>query len=184
MSTINHRILGASLVSLALSLESPIHAQPIPTDLQPIAASDTVYFRPNYYSIQNFSKWPPFPFNWLSDSNIVLYVSASRGTNAIFVGDLDIDYAQRAAQAQVHRLAIRAANDGPPPVPGGGGGAGEDDYAGGTNYSAPVYTTNDLYLEIVAVTNHTASLVIHPPWTVTNGVYDLLYCINLAPPIS
>ncbi len=46
--------------------------------------------------------------------------------------------------------------------------------------------TNDLWLEILSmsVSNATASLVIHPPWNVTNGVYDLLYCTNLAPPIS
>ena len=47
-----------------------------------------------------------------------------------------------------------------------------------------VYDTNALWLEIIAVTNHTASLVIHPPWNVTNGVYDLYYTTNLAPPIS
>src|SRR5664280_672581 len=47
-----------------------------------------------------------------------------------------------------------------------------------------VYDTNALWLEIIAVTNHTASLVIHPPWNVTNEVYDLLYCTNLAPPSS
>src|ERR1035437_4628347 len=50
----------------------------------------------------------------------------------------------------------------------------------------PIATTNDLWLQILSmsVTNGTANLVIHPPWNVTNGVYDLLYCTNLAPPIS
>jgi hypothetical protein len=49
-----------------------------------------------------------------------------------------------------------------------------------------VYSTNDLWLEIVSgsVTNATADLVIHPPWNVTNAVYDLLYSTNLAPTIS
>jgi hypothetical protein len=47
-----------------------------------------------------------------------------------------------------------------------------------------VYDTNALWLEIITVTNHTASLVIHPPWNVTNEVYDLLYCTNLVPPIA
>ncbi len=37
---------------------------------------------------------------------------------------------------------------------------------------------------MVSVTNETASMVIHPPWNVTNGVYDLLYCTNLDAPIS
>jgi len=50
----------------------------------------------------------------------------------------------------------------------------------------PIATTNDLWLEILSmsVTNGTANLVIHPPWNVTNGVYDLLYCTDLAPPVS
>jgi hypothetical protein len=49
-----------------------------------------------------------------------------------------------------------------------------------------IATTNDLWLQILSmsVTNGTANLVIHPPWNVTNGVYDLLYCTNLAPPGS
>ena len=44
--------------------------------------------------------------------------------------------------------------------------------------------TNRLWLEMITVTNRTASLVIHPPWNVTNEVYDLHYCTNLAPPIA
>lgn len=50
----------------------------------------------------------------------------------------------------------------------------------------PIATTNDLWLQILSmsVTNGTANLVIHPPWNVTNGVYELLYCTNLAPPVS
>jgi hypothetical protein len=61
---------------------------------------------------------------------------------------------------------------------------------GGTNYfdggfSAQVFTTNDLWLEITGTTNSgsamTGYLVIHPPWNVTNGVYDLFATTNLAP---
>lgn len=32
------------------------------------------------------------------------------------------------------------------------------------------------------MTNTTVSLAIHTPWNVTNGVYDLFYTTNLAPP--
>jgi hypothetical protein len=55
-----------------------------------------------------------------------------------------------------------------------------------TTLDGPIATTNDLWLEILSmpITNGTANLVIHPPWNVSNGVYDLLYCTNLAPPIS
>jgi hypothetical protein len=44
------------------------------------------------------------------------------------------------------------------------------------------FTTNDLWLEVVSVSNATACLVIHVPWNVTNGVYDLFYTTNLTPP--
>jgi sugar lactone lactonase YvrE len=48
---------------------------------------------------------------------------------------------------------------------------------------APFQTpsTNNLWLQ-VQMTNTTVSLAIHPPWNVTNGVYDLFYTTNLAPP--
>jgi PA14 domain len=46
-----------------------------------------------------------------------------------------------------------------------------------------LFGTNDLWLQIVSgpVTNATADLVIHPPWNVTNGVYDLFATTNLVP---
>jgi len=72
-----------------------------------------------------------------------------------------------------------------PPLPPGGGG-GTDDFSGGFTYNGRTLGTNDLGLQILSmsVSDATANLVIHPPWNVTNGVYDLLYCTNLAPPIS
>jgi len=71
----------------------------------------------------------------------------------------------------------------PPPPPGGD--PGTNHWEGGSTPRGPLHGTNDLWLEILSmsVSNATASLVIHPPWNVTNGVYDLLYCTNLAPPI-
>lgn len=71
-----------------------------------------------------------------------------------------------------------------PPAPGGGGGTNV--WHGGITSNGKTYGTNDLWLEILSmsVTNSTANLVIHPSWNVTNGVYDLLYCTSLAPPIS
>src|ERR1017187_6051517 len=65
-------------------------------------------------------------------------------------------------------------------IPGFGDGG---DGGGGFSFQAQVFTTNDLYLQMVAVTNHTASMVVHPPWNMTN-VYDLFYTTNLLPPIN
>jgi hypothetical protein len=71
-----------------------------------------------------------------------------------------------------------------PPSPGyGGGDTNGYDYSG--SYQPQVFTTNDLWLQITGTTNTgtsiTAYLVIHTPWNVTNGVYDLFATTNLAP---
>ncbi|MEI6196298.1 MAG: hypothetical protein WCS42_18420 [Verrucomicrobiota bacterium] len=72
------------------------------------------------------------------------------------------------------------------PFPGDGGGGGGTNYFD-SGYSAQVFTTNDLWLEITGTTNPgtgsgmTANLGIHSPWNVTNAVYDLFATTNLAP---
>lgn len=70
-----------------------------------------------------------------------------------------------------------------PPSPGGGDG--------GTNVYIPSFqpmalpTTNDLWLEITGTTNTgtsiTAYITIHPPWNITDGVWDIFATTNLAP---
>ena len=69
------------------------------------------------------------------------------------------------------------------PFPGEGGGGGTNYFDSG--YSAQVFTTNDLWLEITGTTNAStgmmANLGIHSPWNVTNAVYDLFATTNLAP---
>lgn len=70
-----------------------------------------------------------------------------------------------------------------PPSPGGGDGD--------TNVYTPSFqpmalpTTNDLWLEITGTTNTgtsiTAYITIHPPWNITNGVWDIFATTNLAP---
>ena len=69
------------------------------------------------------------------------------------------------------------------PFPGGGGSGGTNFYD--SSFSAQVFTTNDLWLEITGTTNAsssmTADLVIHSPWNVTNGVFDLFATTDLAP---
>ena len=71
------------------------------------------------------------------------------------------------------------------PFPGDGGSGGTNYFDSG--YSAQVFTTNDLWLEITGTTNTgtgsgmTANFVIHSPWNATNAVYDLFATTNLAP---
>jgi hypothetical protein len=71
------------------------------------------------------------------------------------------------------------------PIPGGGGGTNGDGGFYSDSFQPPVYTTNDLWLQMVGTTNNgtdmTAYLVINTPWNVTNGVYDLFATTNLAP---
>ena len=98
------------------------------------------------------------------------------------------------AQIQAAQLSAQSSLNGQmsaldldsPPMPSGAGSGTNDWQESGITSNGPRFTTNDLWLQILSmsVTNATAHLLIHPPWNVTNGVYDLLYCTNLAPPIS
>ena len=71
------------------------------------------------------------------------------------------------------------------PIPGGDGGTNGDGGYYSDSFQSPVYTTNDLWLQITGRINNssgtTAFLVINTPWNVTNGVYDLFATTNLAP---
>ena len=165
MKPVNHAILRLAAILLALSLTSA-RAQQLPVDLVPIAASEIPPAVCNYYSLQKFSSWPPLPFNWLSDPNIVLYVSPSVSLNAIFVGDLDVDYARQAAEAQVLRLASRAAANDAPPAPGGDSGIGG--YDSGSDWSGGPWTygANDFWWEAVSVASNLFNVVLHGT---TNG---------------
>ena len=69
----------------------------------------------------------------------------------------------------------------PPPPPGTNTGGGSSTNSGLAHAS---YTSNQLYLEIITITNDTAALTIHPPWYARNGVYDLGYCTDLTPTID
>jgi hypothetical protein len=55
---------------------------------------------------------------------------------------------------------------------------------GNTNFQSLAFTTNDLWLQLLSVSNGAANLVIHPPWTESNGVHDLYYTTNLNAPIA
>ena len=79
-------------------------------------------------------------------------------------------------------LTLMEEDSGPPAPPGAGGGTN----TGGVqwDFESRVFTTNDLWLEIVDVTNGTSALTIHEPWNELNRAHDLYYTTNLTPSIS
>ncbi|MGA2801004.1 MAG: hypothetical protein ABSE97_01315 [Verrucomicrobiota bacterium] len=123
-----------------------------------------------FYSLQN-PEWPPLPAD-------VQQVPVWNFRNYFFLlDDLDVNYATPSRQSLVAGgggMQVMAADV--PSPPGSGGGS---NYSPGLQIQMP--TTNDLWLQ-EQMTNTTASLVINPPWNVTNGVYDLFYTTNLTPP--
>jgi hypothetical protein len=125
----------------------------------------------------------PYSHRTLSPADYAAIVQAQADEVLSFVAQTQA----RQQRAQLSRNGNMSALDwGIPPLPGEGGGDGTNYWEGGSTPKGPPPGTNDLWLEILSmsVSNATAHLVIHPPWNVTNGVYDLLYCTDLAPPIS
>ena len=134
----------------------------LPTDLQPIAASELPRFGRSWHSMQRFPYWPPYPCNWLvNETNVVYYVSPKWGTHVIFVGDWEIDYAQRAAEREALRLAARAAS------------GLEGQYGLESPEDSPLgYSEGTLWLAIGQLTNGVAPLTIHG--TVEEVLYEIL----------
>ncbi len=126
---------------------------------------------------------PPSPFDPLPQLQLYVYGPAS---NQVYVyDDRNFDYsAYWAGNVSATNGGVVAMDDNGPPPPPGGGGTNGGGSGGGPHFPYPSFTTNDLWLQIITVTNHTAALVIHPPWNVTNGVYDLFFTTNLEPPAS
>lgn len=116
--------------------------------------------------------WPPLPGNYgLPVWNL--------GDGVYLLDDLQVDYSLPVS-ARMAGGGMGAMDDSGGPFPGDGGGGSTNDYE--YSFNRPVYTTNDLWLEITGLTNTTAFITIHEPWNVTNGVYDLFYTTNLSPP--
>ncbi len=120
----------------------------------------------NFFSAAHL-EWPQLPtsmgFNaWQINSNIWL------------LDDLE---------AEAERYAMQAMDI---ELPGFYGGNGTNDYP--SNYSPRVFTTNDLWLQIMGTTNTgtglTANLTIHTPWNDTNLTHDLFYTTDLVSPIN
>ncbi len=115
----------------------------------------------NYYSMQN-PDWPPMP---VVPFDVPVY---DLGGGMFAYDDLDVDYVQlRAARRQA-----LMDSEGGPPEPGEGEGEG----GGESGPPAYNFSTNDLWVEIILVTNNSVSLVIHAPDT---NVYDLYWTFEL-----
>jgi hypothetical protein len=125
---------------------------------------------------------PPWPTDWLPQLPVYVQDAAN---NIFIVDDRGWDYsasgnAMFSAIAQPGGMGAMEM-DGPPSPGGTNSGSGS---GGATAMALANYTTNDLYLTNFSVAHRVASMVIHPPWYITNGVYDLFYTTNLAPPVS
>lgn len=121
---------------------------------------------------------PPYPFDPYGGALPIYQVQGF--PNSYLVADSPDDYSALRAQKSANSYGAMSTMDADgPPVPGegsGGGGGG-----GGSGFESPVYTTNDLWLEIVSKTNTTGVFVVHPPSSEEGtGVYDLFLTTNLA----
>ncbi|MBE0541082.1 MAG: hypothetical protein IH623_06835 [Verrucomicrobia bacterium] len=126
-----------------------------------LALGGTLALAQNFYSLQH-TNWPPLPF-------LPFDVSVYDFGDGIFAyDDLAVDYDQlRAARRQVWL----GDESGPPWPEEGEGGEG-----GGGGPQAYNFSTNDLWVEILEVTNRTVTLIIHAPDT---NAYDLYRTFEL-----
>src|SRR6185369_2819653 len=91
--------------------------------------------------------WPPLPFLPFETAVYDL------GDGFLAYADLAVDYFQWRQQAVTESA--------PPPPPGEGGGGTNEVANGPLAYCC--YTTNDLWVQVVFVTNGTVALIIHAP---------------------
>ena len=113
----------------------------------------------NFISAQHALDWPPLPANIWGLNGWVI-----GGGEPVFIvlDDRTVDYdalrAQTLASMQTSGVALPS---------------------GGFSPMDLNFSSNDLWLEMTGVTNDMSYLVIHPPWEVTDGVYDLYLTTNL-----
>ena len=145
-------------------------------EILPTVSADSLPRCGTFYSAQHSpgspQPWPPLPGN---PNGLPVW---NLGDGVYLLNDELVDYSMPLMTASMAGVRMMA-TDGPMPLGVGGGDDGTNDYE--YMFTPPVYTTNDLWLKMVSITNGTASLVINTPWNVTNGVYDLFYTTNLAP---
>ena len=109
---------------------------------------------------------PPLPF--FRPEYVALGLPVySLGGNRFLVDDTSLDWAAIEAERRVLQAAAAM----------GSGGLLLLEGAGGTSQMSSSYGPNDLWLELVAVTNDTAQLLVHTPEA--DAVYDLLQSPSL-----
>src|ERR1051325_11472273 len=151
--------LGIALFTLTLSV-----ARANAAELQQVAPGDiprgAMFFFSTHLDPGTF--WPPTPFNPYTECPVFLLDL----TNRIFL----VDDSQR-------EFTGRFAMENNFPMPGDGGGTnGPSDYI---PIVPIVYSTNDLWLQIVQKTNTTGLFVVHPLWNETSNSFDLFATRNL-----
>jgi len=155
-----------SLSDLQVMLQVIESVPPAPAASAPMAGT--------FYSAQHAPgtrlAWPPLP----SNNGLPVW---NLGDDVYLLDDRQVDYSLPMS-SRMAGGGMMGADD---LTPAGSGGGGTNGFYS-DSFTPPVYTTNDLWLEITGKTNTTAFLTIHPPWNVTNGVYDLFYTTNLSPP--
>jgi IgGFc binding protein len=188
-------VAGLCLVSRAQMQTVPIQTeelailqglQPVPTNTLPDGG--------NFWLLSQTNA-PPLPFFPYANLDVDISVPVYQfGNNSFLVDDRQVVAVEAALQTLETRYGLGAGgsdgttmmmDSGFPGLPGDGGGDTNSDYGdGGGSYGnfKPNYTTNDLWLELLAVTNSTAALAIHTAWNAPNDVYDLLYTTDIAPP--
>ncbi len=176
------RVTGATLVATAfcVGMALMLRAQTAQFQLMPSNAVPPVG---TFYSIQ-LSNYPPLPFDPFPQLDVY---ALSGAPGRYWYDDRGIDYAALRQQQQIASALSSMDSqswldspDGPPPLPGGGGTNGGGG-GGGAGFQGQVFTTNDLWLQVVGTTNGTTALVINTPWNEPDGSYDLFATTNLAP---
>lgn len=173
--------VGRSHAQLGVTHLQPPPLPPLPPPLAlPLVQSWATPDSGTYYSVQ-LTNQPPLPFNPIRALGVPVY---SIGSNLFLIDDSTVNYAALAEhEQQLRELRAMAVTFGLEnqfveeygaeaglPLPQNAGGPMESFF----------FTSSDLWLEITNVwPDSTASLVIHPPVTILNGVWDIFATTNL-----
>jgi hypothetical protein len=111
----------------------------------------------NFYTLTHGESWPPLP----ADTMGLPFWNVQ---GWYILDDRNFDYSASRAESAFGRMH---------PMDGGFDG-----------FFTPLFTSNQLWLSITNVTNGDATLIIHPPSGLDNGVFDLLFRTNPLPPDS
>ena len=183
-------LLNAILLAVAFAFagSTPSYAQPLLkaaqlANLQPLDQSAVPDFG-TFWLLKGRDPdagSPPFPFipPELSGLGLPIY---DLGDGSMLIDDSGVDYAELDAQRQIdlglRRMEVQYGLSVPDPGDGDGDGGSSTTM---TSFEPRIPTTNDLWLELITMTNATGFFIVHPPAVeATNGVYDLFMTTNLS----